>query len=89
MRSCSSIASKKIPVVERVFYTIFSMELRDMFKVNDYVQIINHSEPACNGQYGTIHEIQVAYNGRTLYYMVTLDDSFDVCSCIDDELMEA
>jgi hypothetical protein len=60
-----------------------------MFKVNDYVQIVNHSEPKCNGQYGHITHVDVAYNGRTLYYAVTLDDSFDVCSCIEDELMEA
>lgn len=58
------------------------------FSIGSAVQIINHSEPNCNGQYGTIKEIQVAYDGYTYYYSVELDDSQDVCLCIDDELME-
>lgn len=60
-----------------------------MYNVGDYVQIINHSEPSCNGQYGTIKEIKVAYDGYTHYYTVELDDSFSLCVCIDDELMES
>lgn len=60
-----------------------------MFNINDTVQIVNHSEPKCNNQYGTIVSIDVAYNGRTLYYNVQLDDSLDLCSCIEDELMES
>ena len=59
-----------------------------MFKVSDYVQIINHSEPSCNGQYGHVTQIDNAYNGRTLYYVVALEESGELCSCIDDELME-
>jgi hypothetical protein len=54
-----------------------------MFKVNDYVQIMNHSEPSCNGQYGHVEQIDVAYNGRTLYYIVVLEDSQEKCSCLD------
>lgn len=59
-----------------------------MYQVNDRVQIINHSEPKCNGQYGIITGISVAYDGYTHYYTVELDDSLSVCTCIDDELME-
>jgi hypothetical protein len=59
-----------------------------MYNVNDRVQIINHSEPQCNGQYGTIGSIQVGYDGYTLFYMVELDDSLSFCTCTDDELME-
>ena len=59
-----------------------------MYEVGSYVQIINHSEPQCNGQYGTIIGMQVAYDGYTYYYAVELDDSHTTCMCIDDELME-
>ena len=34
-----------------------------MYEVGNRVQIINHSEPVCNGQYGTIVSMQVAYDG--------------------------
>ena len=59
-----------------------------MFKLHDEVQIINHSEPSCNGQYGHVTQIDVAYNGRTLYYIVELEDSGEYCSCLEEELME-
>ena len=59
-----------------------------MFTVGHYVQIINHSEPSCNGEYGTITGVQVAYDGYTHYYTVLLEDSDTECTCIDDELME-
>ena len=58
------------------------------YSVGDAVEIINHSEPNCNGQYGHIKEIQMAYDGYTHYYTVELDDSLGLCVCIDDELME-
>ena len=59
-----------------------------MYQVNDRVQIINHSEPKCNGQYGNIKSLQVGYDGYTYFYTVELDDSLGLCVCIDDELME-
>jgi len=59
-----------------------------MFAVGSYVQIMNHAEPSCNMQYGTITEMQIAYDGTTYYYTVRLDDSDQLCTCIDDELME-
>jgi hypothetical protein len=59
-----------------------------MFEVGSRVQIINHSEPDCNGEYGTVKDMQVAYDGYTYYYAVELDDSYTHCMCIDDELME-
>lgn len=59
-----------------------------MYNVGDYVQIINHSEPNCNGQYGNIKEIQVGYDGQTHFYIVELEDNFELCTCIDDEIME-
>jgi hypothetical protein len=59
-----------------------------MFDINQRVQIVNHSEPSCNGQYGTITSIQPGYDGYTLFYTVELDDSLSFCTCIDDELME-
>lgn len=59
-----------------------------MFIKDQRVQIVNHSEPRCNGQYGTVQTIDIAYDGRTLYYNVELDDSSDICVCIEDELME-
>ena len=60
-----------------------------MFDIGSRVQIINHSEPVCNGEYGTITAKQIAYDGYTYYYVVELDDSLTTCTCIDDELMEA
>lgn len=59
-----------------------------MFVVNSRVEIVNHSEPRCNGQYGTVKTIDIAYDGRTRYYNVELDDSLSLCVCTDDELME-
>lgn len=59
-----------------------------MYNVGDAVQITNHSEPRCNGQYGTIVSLDMAYDGHTVYYTVELDDSFDTCTCTADELME-
>lgn len=58
-----------------------------MFEINQYVQIMNHSEPQCNGQYGTVQDIVTAYDG-TYYYTVALEDTMGVCVCTDDELME-
>lgn len=59
----------------------------NMFKVGDKVQIINHAEPHCNGQFGEIMNVQLAYD-QTPYYVVHLDDSYTVCTCTDDEIME-
>lgn len=58
------------------------------YEIGSYVQITNHSEPDCNGQYGTIESIQIAYDGYTYYYNVKLEETDDICLCIDDELME-
>lgn len=60
-----------------------------MYDVNQLIEIVNHSEPSCNGQYGTIETIQVAYDGYTNYYNVRLEDSDQLCVCTDDEIMEA
>lgn len=59
-----------------------------MYEVGSRIQITNHSEPQCNGEYGTITEISTAYDGYTYYYTVRLDESDIECTCIDDELME-
>lgn len=59
-----------------------------MYAVGDTVQIINHSEPACNGHYGEITHIQVAYDGYTHYYTVKIPETMGVCTCTDDEIME-
>lgn len=59
-----------------------------MYSIGQRVQIINHSEPSCNGEYGTIIEMQVAYDGYTYYYTVRLDEAEILCTCIDDEIME-
>ena len=59
-----------------------------MYNVNDRVQIMNHAEPQCNGQYGVIKSIQPGYDGYTMFYMVELDDTLQYCTCIEDELME-
>ena len=58
-----------------------------MFTVGAYVQIVNHSEPTCNGQYGRVVNTERAYDG-TLYHVVELEEARAVCSCTDDELME-
>ena len=60
-----------------------------MYDINQLIEIVNHSEPSCNGQLGTIENVQVAYDGYTYYYSVRLEDSDTVCTCIDDEIMEA
>jgi hypothetical protein len=59
-----------------------------MFEVGSRIQIVNHSEPSCNGEYGKIISVQVGYDGYTKFYTVELDDSLSICMCIDDELME-
>jgi hypothetical protein len=60
-----------------------------MYEVNQLIEIMNHSEPSCNGQYGTIEKIEIAYDGYTHYYTVRLEDSDQLCVCTDDEIMEA
>lgn len=60
-----------------------------LYDINQLVQITNHADPECNGQYGTIMKMQVAYDGYTYYYDVMLEDSEMVCVCTDDEIMEA
>jgi hypothetical protein len=59
-----------------------------MYNVGDYVQIVNHAEPECNNQFGTIEAVQIGYDGHTRFYTVIIDDTLSVCTCIDDELME-
>ncbi len=59
-----------------------------MYEVGSRVQITNHAEPDCNGEYGTIKDMQIAYDGTTYYYTVELDDSMSLCTCTADELME-
>ncbi len=60
-----------------------------MYEVGNRVQIINHSEPHCNGNYGTIANIQLGYDGNTRFYNVLMDDAPDMyCLCTDDEVME-
>ena len=58
-----------------------------MYVLNERVQITNHTEPRCNGQYGEVVEVLLAYNGSA-YYNVQLDDSRELCLCSDYELME-
>jgi hypothetical protein len=58
-----------------------------MFNIGDRVQVYNHSEEECNGQYGTITHVHTVYNGGT-YYTVGLDYSHVLCTCTDDEVME-
>jgi len=60
-----------------------------VFEINQLIEIVNHSEPSCNGQLGTIESMQIAYDGYTRYYNVRLEDSEMLCVCIDDEIMEA
>ena len=57
-----------------------------MFSENQYVQIMNHSEPSCNGEYGNITEI-VASN-TSIFYTVQLEKDSTLCMCTADELME-
>mgnify|MGYP000865336102 CR=1 FL=1 len=56
------------------------------FAVGDEVQVINHSEPECNGEFGKIIDIDVAFSGER-YYKVELD-GYRYCDCTADELME-
>lgn len=58
-----------------------------MFSIDDAVQIINHSEPSCNMEYGVVIDVVSAYDG-TKYYTVRLDETLGLCVCTDDELME-
>lgn len=58
-----------------------------MYRVGDLVQIVNHSEPRCNGHYGTVLAIELTYAGEP-YYSVHLQDMDIVCSCTADEVME-
>lgn len=58
-----------------------------MYRVGDHVQIYNHSEPVCNGRYGTVLAIEPSYTGE-LFYMVQLQDVDMLCSCTADEVME-
>jgi hypothetical protein len=58
-----------------------------MFNVDDYVQIINHSEPQCNGQYGYVRNMTEGQG--TPFYTIELEDELDMyCVCTEDELME-
>ena len=59
-----------------------------MFAVGTYVQVVNHSDEGCSGQYGMVTLVELAYNGRTLFYTVELQDSMQLCMCTEDELME-
>jgi hypothetical protein len=86
LASVYSSRAKKIPH-STISSSIFPLWSVYMFNVNDYVQIINHSEPSCNGQYGHITQIDMAYSGNP-YYMVVLEESYGVCSCLGEELME-
>lgn len=58
-----------------------------MFVIGSQVQIVNHSEPRCNGQYGVVENVEFGYN-NTQYYVVRLDDSNVLCTCTEDEVME-
>lgn len=58
-----------------------------MYTIGDLVQIYNHSEPRCNGRYGTVVHVELAYD-RTPYYTVHLSDIDMTCTCMADELME-
>lgn len=59
------------------------------FDLNQLVEIVNHSEPKCNGQLGTIIKIETGYDGYTQFYTVMLEDSEEICTCTADEIMEA
>lgn len=56
-----------------------------MFSMYQDVQIVNHVEPSCNGEYGTVVAIETAYSG-TVYYTVAINGG--LCDCTEDELME-
>jgi hypothetical protein len=58
-----------------------------MFHIGQQVEIVNHSEPSCNGYYGVIEDIQTV--GSTIFYHVQLETPYaQVCVCTVDELME-
>lgn len=59
-----------------------------MFRIGDNVQIVNHSEPQCNGKYGTITATDVSYSGEQ-YYEIELEDRPGwYCVATEDEMME-
>jgi hypothetical protein len=61
--------------------------MQPQYVVDDYVQILNHSDPACNGQYGYVRSMTDGQG--TPYYTVELEDMLDTyCVCTEDELME-
>jgi len=53
-----------------------------MYTIGDAVQITNHAEPECNGAYGTVVTIDIAYDGTT-YYTVALEN-YSLCMCTND-----
>lgn len=57
-----------------------------MFSIGQAVQIYNHSDMDCNGEYGTIIDVDVAYSGER-YYTVELE-GYKYCQCTEDELVE-
>jgi hypothetical protein len=57
------------------------------FGIGDYVQLINHSEPTCNGMYGNITKINVV-RGTTFYDVQLEDIPNSHCSATEDEIME-
>lgn len=59
-----------------------------MFAIGSDVQIVNHADAQCNGQYGVVKGADVGYTGRLLYYTVELHESRQLCICTEDELME-
>lgn len=61
-----------------------------LYDINQLIEIVNHSEPACNGQLGTIVSIEYGYDGVTPFYSVLMEEQEDMyCLCTDDEIMEA
>lgn len=58
-----------------------------MYHIGDQVQIYNHSEPQCNGEYGTVTAVEYSYSG-VVYYTVRLETGYAGCLCTEDELME-
>ena len=61
--------------------------MNPQFNVDAYVQIINHSEPQCNGQYGYVRSMTDGQG--TPFYTVELEDMLDMyCVCTEEELME-
>ena len=59
-----------------------------MFSIGDSVQIVNHSDPECNKEYGTIVEVNVSHNGERYYRVDLWDHLYQYCDCTGDELME-